>query len=174
MPQIEVTFDLDANGILNVSAKDKATGKQQSIIIKASSGLSEDEIAQMVRDAESHAEEDRKFEELVTVRNHADGLIHATRKTLTDAADKVDANEKAAIEKAIEELESVIKGDNKDAIEAKTKALSDASANLAQKLYAEQQAGSAPGAQGAQDSNEARSADDAVDAEFEEVDDAKK
>jgi len=175
MPQIEVTFDIDANGILNVSAKDKATGKQQSIVIKASSGLSDDEIEKMVRDAESHAEEDRKFEELVTARNQADGLIHATRKTLTDAADKVQADEKANIEAAIVALEAAVKGDDKDDIEAKTKALTDASANLAQRLYAEQQGQGEPEAQATDAGAKAKSggADDAVDAEFEEVDDKK-
>ncbi|MEZ5507898.1 MAG: molecular chaperone DnaK [Gammaproteobacteria bacterium] len=175
MPQIEVTFDIDANGILNVSAKDKATGKQQSIVIKASSGLSDDEIEKMVRDAESHAEEDRKFEELVTARNQADGLIHATRKTLTDAADKVQADEKASIEAAIVALEAAVKGDDKDDIEAKTKALTDASANLAQRLYAEQQGQGEPEAQATDAGAKAKSggADDVVDAEFEEVDDKK-
>lgn len=177
MPQIEVTFDIDANGILNVSAKDKATGKEQSIVIKASSGLSDDEIDQMVRDAESHAEEDRKFEELVTVRNQADGMIHATRKTLEEAADKVEAEEKTAIESAITALEEALKGDDKDDIEAKTKALTEASSGLAQRLYAEQQAqGGAEATDAAADAgaNAEGSAHDAVDAEFEEVDENKK
>ncbi len=178
MPQIEVTFDIDANGILNVSAKDKATGKEQSIVIKASSGLSEEEIEQMVRDAESHAEEDRKFEELVAARNQADGMIHATRKTLEEAGDKVSDDEKKAIEAAIADLEEALKSDDKDAIEAKTKALTDASANVAQKLYAEQQAAggqAGPGPEAAnQTADSAGEADDAVDAEFEEVDDGKK
>ena len=180
MPQIEVTFDLDANGILNVSAKDKATGKEQSIVIKASGGLSEDEIEQMVRDAESHAEEDRKFEELVTARNQADGMIHATRKTIEEAGDKVTEDEKKAIESAIEDLEAALKTDNKEEIEAKTTALTEASASVAQKLYAEQQAqggaGAAAGAGPDMGDAEASSpgADDVVDAEFEEVDDNKK
>ena len=178
MPQIEVTFDLDANGILNVSAKDKATGKEQSIVIKASGGLSEDEIEQMVRDAESHAEEDRKFEELVTARNQADGMIHATRKTIEEAGDKVTEEEKKSIESAIEDLEAALKTDDKDDIEAKTKALTDASASVAQKLYAEQQAqGGAAGAgpeAAAGGGESAGGADDVVDAEFEEVDDNKK
>ncbi len=179
MPQIEVTFDLDANGILNVSAKDKATGKEQSIVIKASGGLSEEEVEQMVRDAESHAEEDRKFEELVTARNQADGMIHATRKTIEEAGDKVTEEEKTAIESAIEDLEAALKTDDKEDIEAKTKALTDASASVAQKLYAEQQAqGGAAGA-GSEaaaggESASAGGADDVVDAEFEEVDDDKK
>ncbi|SFX37254.1 molecular chaperone DnaK [Marinospirillum alkaliphilum] len=170
VPQIEVTFDLDANGILNVSAKDKATGKQQSIVIKASSGLSDEEIEKMVRDAEAHAAEDKKFEELVQVRNQADGMIHATRKTLVDAADKVEPAEKEGIEKAIAELEEALKGDDKEAIESKTQALAEASGTLAQKLYAEQ----AQQAEGAQAQDAAAGPDDAVDAEFEEVKDDKK
>ncbi|MCP5016451.1 MAG: molecular chaperone DnaK [Ketobacter sp.] len=175
MPQIEVTFDIDANGILNVSAKDKATGKEQSIVIKASSGLNDEEIEQMVRDAESHAEEDRKFEELVTVRNQADGMIHATKKTLEEAADKVQPDEKTAIEAAITALDEALKGDDKDDIEAKTKALTEASSGLAQRLYAEQQAeGGAQATDAAADSGNAGAADDAVDAEFEEVDENKK
>ena len=171
VPQIEVTFDLDANGILNVSAKDKATGKQQSIVIKASSGLSDEEIEQMVKDAEAHAAEDKKFEEMVQVRNQADGMIHATRKTLADVGDKVEAGEKEAIEKAIAELEEALKGDDKDAIEAKTQALAEASGNLAQKLYAEQAAEGQPEGSAAGDE---KPADDVVDAEFEEVKDDKK
>lgn len=167
MPQIEVTFDIDANGILNVSAKDKATGKEQSIVIKASSGLSDEEIEKMVRDAEANAEADKKFEALIQVRNTADGLIHATKKTLEEAGDKATADEKSAIEAAIADLESVIKGDDKEAIEAKTNALSEASASLAQKLYAEQAQ-----AQPADAGQEGHSADDdVVDAEFEEVKD---
>ncbi|HKI73041.1 MAG TPA: molecular chaperone DnaK, partial [Pseudomonadales bacterium] len=166
-PQIEVAFDLDANGILNVSAKDKATGKEQSIEIKASSGLSEDEIDQMVKDAESHAEEDRKFEELVTVRNQADGMIHATRKTLTEAGDKVSEDEKSSIESAITALEEALKGSDKADIEAKTQALTEASSQLAQRMYAEQ--ANAGGQEGAPGNDES----DAVDAEFEEVKDDK-
>ena len=170
MPQIEVTFDIDANGILNVSAKDKATGKQQSIVIKASSGLSDDEIEKMVRDAEANAEADRKFEELVQVRNTADGLIHATKKTLQEAGDKATADEKTKIEAAIKDLEEALKGDNKDVIEAKTNALTEASSALAQKLYAEQaQQGQAAGADAGQQAKD----DDVVDAEFEEVKDNK-
>ncbi|MGI0118342.1 molecular chaperone DnaK [Zooshikella sp. RANM57] len=174
VPQIEVTFDIDANGILNVSAKDKATGKEQSIVIKASSGLSDDEIDSMVRDAEAHADEDRKFEELASARNAADGLIHATKKTVEEAKDKVSAEEKENIEKAIEELEKALKGDNKEEIEAKTKALTEASSALAQRMYAEQsQQGEAGQAQPEGESAN-KSADDAVDAEFEEVKDEKK
>ncbi len=165
-PQIEVTFDIDANGILHVSAKDKATGKQQSIVIKANSGLSEEEIERMVRDAEANAEEDRKFEELVTARNQGDQLVHATRKMLTEAGDKATADEKAAIEKAIGELEVAVKGDDKAAIEAKMNALSEATTSLAQKMYAEQPQGGAAQA----DAGDAKDAgDDVVDAEFEEV-----
>lgn len=169
VPQIEVTFDLDANGILNVSAKDKATGKEQSIVIKASSGLSDEEIEKMVRDAEAHAAEDKKFEELVQVRNQADGMIHATRKTLTEAADKVEASEKEAIEKAIADLEEALKSDNKEQIEEKTQALATASGSLAQKLYAD-----AGAAEGAAEPEAGKGPDDAVDAEFEEVKEDKK
>jgi molecular chaperone DnaK len=166
VPQIEVTFDIDANGILHVSAKDKATGKQQSIVIKANSGLSDDEIERMVRDAEANAEEDRKFEELATARNQGDQLVHATRKMLTEAGDKATADEKAAIEKAIGELEVAVKGDDKAAIEAKMNALSEATTPLAQKMYAEQPQGGAAQA----DAGDAKDAgDDVVDAEFEEV-----
>ncbi|MDH0337673.1 molecular chaperone DnaK [Metapseudomonas otitidis] len=168
VPQIEVTFDIDANGILHVSAKDKATGKQQSIVIKANSGLSEEEIQQMVRDAEANAEEDRKFEELAGARNQGDALVHATRKMITEAGDKATAEEKAAIEKAVGELEVAVKGDDKAEIEAKMNALSQASAPLAQKMYAEQ----AKGGEGAPAGDD-KAADDAVDAEFEEVKDNK-
>ena len=171
MPQIEVSFDLDANGILNVSAKDKATGKEQSIVIKASSGLSDEEIDQMVKDAEANAEEDRKFEELAQVRNTADGLVHATRKTLQEAGDKATEEEKTAIETAVKELEEAIKGDDKALIEEKTNALSQASASLAQKMYAEQ---SAQGEGAEQAQSEGKKDDDVVDAEFEEVKDEKK
>jgi molecular chaperone DnaK len=176
VPQIEVTLDIDANGILNVSAKDKGTGKEQSIVIKASSGLTDEEVEQMVKDAEAHADEDKKFQEMVGVRNAADNLIHATRKSMDELGDKVEESEKTAIEAAIKDLEEALKGDNKDDIEAKTKALSEASANMAQKLYAEQAAaGGAPGADaGAQDAGAAGKDDDVVDAEFEEVDDKKK
>ncbi|WP_286196381.1 molecular chaperone DnaK [Thalassotalea sp. G20_0] len=173
MPQIEVSFDLDANGILNVSAKDKATGKEQSIVIKASSGLSDEEIDQMVKDAEANAADDKKFEELAASRNQADSLAHATRKTLEEAGDKATEEEKAAITKAIEDVEAAVKGDDKEEIEAKTKALSEASAGLAQKMYAEaQQQGEAQADAGA--GQKADAADDAVDAEFEEVKDDKK
>lgn len=174
MPQIEVTFDIDANGILNVSAKDKATGKEQSIVIKASSGLSDDEINSMVNDAEANAEADRKFEELVTARNQGDQMVHATKKTLEEAGDKATAEEKTAIETAIAELEEALKGDDKDAIEAKTQALTEASSGLAQKLYAEQAEGAAGAAPGGEEQAQSQSGDDVVDAEFEEVKDDKK
>ena len=169
VPQIEVTFDIDANGILHVSAKDKATGKHQSIVIKANSGLSEEEIEQMVRDAEANAEEDRKFEELVTVRNQGDQLVHATRKMLTEAGDKATEEDKSNIEKAIGELEVAIKGDDKAEIEAKIAAVSQASTPLAQKMYAEQP----QGGEGEQGGDSGQSGDDVVDAEFEEVKDNK-
>src|SRR5210317_1978735 len=165
LPQIEVTFDIDASGILNVSAKDKATGKSQNIVIKASSGLSDDEIDNMVRDAESHAEEDRKFRELVDVRNQADGLIHAAEKTLKDLGEKATSEERMNIENAVSDLKAVMDKDDKEAIETKTAALAEASGALAQKLYTEQQAESAGDAEG-----QAESGDDVVDAEFEEVD----
>jgi molecular chaperone DnaK len=172
MPQIEVTFDIDANGILNVNAKDKATGKEQSIVIKASSGLSDEEIEQMVKDAEANAEADKKFEEMIQVRNTADGMVHATKKTLEEAGDKATEEEKTAIEAAIAEVEEALKGDDKEAIEAATTKLTEASSGLAQKMYAEQaaaqQAGEAGGAE-----QEAGKDDDVVDAEFEEVKDNK-
>ncbi len=173
VPQIEVTFDIDANGILNVSAKDKATGKEQSIVIKASSGLSDDEIEKMVQDAEANAEADKKFEEMIQVRNTADGMIHATKKTLEEAGDKATAEEKEAIEKAIADLEEALKGDDKDDIEAKTNALTEASGTLAQKLYAEQAQAeqAAGGADAGASSSSKNNDDDVVDAEFEEVKD---
>ena len=165
MPQIEVTFDIDANGILNVGAKDKATGKEQSIIIKASSGLSDEEIDAMVKDAEANAAEDKKFEELVQARNTADGLAHAAKKTLEEAGDKATDEEKAAIEAGVKQVETAVQGDNKEAIDEAAKVLSEASAGLAQKLYAEQaEAGEQP-------AGEQASGDDAMDAEFEEVKD---
>ena len=172
MPQIEVTFDIDANGILNVSAKDKATGKEQSIVIKASSGLSDDEIEQMVQDAEANAEADKKFEEMIQVRNTADGMVHATKKTLEEAGDKATEEEKTAIEAAITEVEEALKGDDKDAIEAATQKLTEASSGLAQKLYAEQ-AAAEQAAGGAEQAQEGGKDDDVVDAEFEEVKDNK-
>jgi len=169
MPQIEVEFDLDANGILNVSAKDKATGKEQSIVIKASSGLSDEEIDQMIKDAEANSADDKKFEEMVTVRNTADGMIHATKKTVEEAGDKATDEEKEAINTAIAELEEALKGDDKESIEAKTTALTEASSALAQKMYAD-----AAAAEGAENAADAGGEDDAVDAEFEEVKDEEK
>ena len=167
MPQIEVTFDTDANGILNVSAKDKATGKEQSIEIKASSGLSDEEIEQMVKDAEVHAEEDKKFEALVQTRNMGENLVHSCKKTLEEAGDKAEAEEKEAIEKGIGDLEEALKTDDKDQIDEKIKALSEASASLAQKLYEEQQAKDT--AQEGETQEEGAADSDAVDADFEEV-----
>jgi molecular chaperone DnaK len=169
MPQIEVTFDIDANGILNVSAKDKATGKSQNIVIKASSGLTDEEIEKMVSDAESHAEEDRKFRELVDVRNQADSLIHAAEKTLSELGEKASSEERMAVENAISDLKKALDGDDKEAIEKKTAALGEASGGLAQKLYAEQAAEGAASADSAAEDTSA-SDDDVVDAEFEEVD----
>jgi len=168
-PQIEVTFDIDANGILNVSAKDKATGKEQSIVIKASSGLSDEEVEKMVQDAEAHADEDRKFQELVGVRNTADGLVHSTKKSITDLGDKLDADEKVKIEAALTALEEALTSEDKDDIEAKTTALVEASGKLSEQAYAENaEAGAAP------EGEQAKPADDVVDAEFEEVKDDKK
>ena len=172
MPQIEVAFDLDANGILNVSAKDKATGKEQSIVIKASSGLSDEEIERMIKDAEANAADDKKFEQLITARNTADGLVHATRKTLEEAGSKVDAAEKEKIEAAILATEAAIKSGDIAEIEARTKELTDVSSSLAQKMYAEKQAGAQGGAAGGAQGNAGQN-DDAVDAEFEEVKDDK-
>ena len=168
MPQIEVSFDIDANGILNVSAKDKATNKEQSITIQASSGLSDEEIEKMVQDAEANVEEDKKFEELVQARNAADTLIHGCKKTLEESADKVEADEKENIESAISTLEEALKGEDKSDIEEKTKLLADASSSLAQRLYAEQQSAQ----ENQNDSNsesDNSSSDDVVDADFEEV-----
>ena len=170
VPQVEVSFDIDANGILNVSAKDKATGKEQSIVIKASSGLSEDEIDQMVKDAEAHADEDAKFEELANLRNQADGLVHAARKTVTEAGDKATDEEKSAIENAAKDLEEALKGDDKSAIEAKIQALTEATGSLAQKMYAEEAQQAGPDAAEPREPG-GSGTDDAVEAEFEEVDD---
>jgi len=177
LPQVEVTFDIDANGILNVQARDKATGKEQRIVIRASSGLAEDEIKRMVRDAEAHADEDRKFRELVDTRNRADALVHQVEKALKDLADKVSPDERARAESALGDLKSVLKSDDKENIEKKTEALAQASGSIAQRAYAAGQAG-APGGDAAQPGPDAgaaggasqpRSKDDVVDAEFEEV-----
>ncbi len=178
IPQIEVSFDIDANGILNVSAKDKATGKEQSIIIKASSGLSDDEVERMVKDAEAHAEEDKKVTELVSARNAAEGMIHATEKSLEELGEQVSSDEKSAIETAVNDLKEAIKGDDKAVIEAKTTALTELSGKLAERVYA--QKGAAEGATSEATGTDTASGDSAaddgvVDAEFEEVkDDDKK
>jgi molecular chaperone DnaK len=178
VPQIEVTFDIDANGILHVSAKDKATGKQQSIVIRASSGLSEGEIKRMVGEADAHREEDRRFHELVQARNQADSLMHATRKSLKDLGDKVEAGERDRIEQALKDLETVMKGEDKDAIVAKTQALTEASSKMAERVYSQAgAAGGAAGPGGAETAGEGQKAggkDDVVDAEFEEVREDKK
>ena len=174
VPQVEVTFDLDANGILNVSAKDKATGKEQSIRITASGGLSEDEIDNMVRDAEANAEADKKFEELITVRNTCDGMIHAAKKTLEEAGEHSTVDERAAIEAAISEAEEAMKGEDKEAIEAATAKITEATGPVAQKMYAAQEAAGADAAGAAADAQAEADDGDVVDAEFEEVkDDAK-
>lgn len=175
VPQVEVTFDLDANGILNVSAKDKATGKEQSIRITASGGLSDEEIENMVRDAEANAEADKKFEELITVRNTCDGMIHAAKKTLEEAGEHSTVDERAAIEAAISEAEEAMKGEDKDAIEAATAKITEATGPVAQKMYAAQEAAGADAAgAGAADAEASADEGDVVDAEFEEVkDDAK-
>ncbi|ALP52776.1 Fe-S protein assembly chaperone HscA [Candidatus Tenderia electrophaga] len=175
VPQIEVTFDIDANGILNVSAKDKATGKEQSIVIKASSGLNDEEIEKMVKDAEAHAEEDKKFHELVAARNAADNMIHATTKSMEELGDQVEADEKSRIETAIEALQTAMKGEDKDEIEAKTKDLAEASGKLAERVYAQKGGEQGAGeAQAEAESGGSSSKEDVVDAEFEEVNDDKK
>ena len=173
IPQIEVTFDIDANGILNVSAKDKGTGKEQNIVIKASSGLSDEEVERMVKDAELHAAEDKKFHELVSARNTADGMIHATTKSMKDLGDKLSEDEKAPIEAAIKELEEAMKGEDKELIEAKTQVLTEASGKMAEKLYAQNQQQAGDEASAGEEQGKS-GADDVVDAEFEEVDDNKK
>ena len=170
VPQIEVTFDIDANGILHVGAKDKATGKEQKITIKANSGLSDEEIQQMIRDAEANADADAKFAELAGARNQGDALVHSTRKMVADAGDKVTAEEKTAIEAAVVALEAAVKGDDKAAIEAKIEELSKVSAPVAQKMYAEQ---GQPADGAAQQAEPEAKHDDVVDAEFEEVKDQK-
>jgi molecular chaperone DnaK len=191
MPQVEVTFDIDANGILNVSAKDKATGKEQRIVIRASSGLSDDEIKRMVKEAEAHAAEDRQFRELVETRNRADAMIHSVDKALKDLGDKVSADERAKAEAALNDLKSALSADDKEVIEKKTEILAQASASIAQRAYAGSQPGGpgaggpggggaggpggpgADGAAGAQGSSgagaQAKPDENVVDAEFEEV-----
>jgi len=171
IPQIEVSLDIDANGILNVSAKDKATGKEQSIVIKASSGLSDEEVEQMVKDAEAHADEDRKMKELVEARNTADNLIHSAEKSIKDLGDQVDEGEKTAIEAAITELKEAVAGDDKELIETKTTALTEVAGKVAEKAYAQsqQKEGAAEGAADAGADAAANADDEVVDAEFEEV-----
>jgi molecular chaperone DnaK len=182
MPQVEVSFDIDANGILNVSAKDKATGKEQKIVIKASSGLTEDEIKRMVRDAEAHAEDDKRFRELVDSRNKADGLIHAVEKSLQGLGDKVDGAERAKVESAVSDLRTALKGEDKGAIDKKAEALAQASAGIAQRAQAAEAGaagggGADPGAAGggaaggAPGGGTGNAREDVVDAEFEEVKD---
>ncbi len=179
MPQVEVSFDIDANGILNVSAKDKATGKQQSIVIRASSGLNEDEIQRMVQDAEAHAADDQKFHELVAARNQADNMIHAVEKSIKELGDKVEADEKQKAEGAIAALREAMKGDDKADIEAKTQALTEASGKIAERAYAQQQPAGGEAAGGAEASagggeKQQGPKEEVVDAEFEEVDDNKR
>jgi molecular chaperone DnaK len=184
MPQVEVSFDIDANGILNVSARDKATGKEQKIVIKASSGLNEEEIKRMVRDAEAHAEEDKRFRELVDTRNKADALIHAVEKSLKSLGDKVEASERARVESAVSDLRTALKGDDRGVIEKKSEALAQASASIAQRAYAAEQggpgggaeggaagSGSSDGSAGPKAGGGAAGREDVVDAEFEEVKD---
>jgi molecular chaperone DnaK len=179
MPQIEVMFDIDANGILHVHAKDKATGKENKIRIQASSGLTEDEIQRMVKDAEAHADEDKKQLELVTARNQAEALVHQIRKSLTEYGDKLDAGEKEKIEAALKETEAVMKGDDKDAIDVKVQSLAQAAQKLGEKIYADSQAKNAQGAPNAE--AQAAGAGDkekevegtVVDAEYTEVKDKK-
>jgi molecular chaperone DnaK len=182
MPQVEVTFDIDANGILNVSAKDKATGKEQRIVIRASSGLNEDEIKRMVKDAEAHAAEDRLFRELVETRNRADAMIHSVDKALKDLGDKVSSDERAKAEAALNDLKKALASDDKEVIEKKTEILAQASASIAQRAYAGGQPGAGappgagsgseapPGAGGAAGAGaQAKPDENVVDAEFEEV-----
>jgi molecular chaperone DnaK len=174
MPQVEVSFDIDANGILNVSAKDKATGREQKIVIKASSGLNEEEIKRMVRDAEAHAAEDKRFRELIETRNKADAMIHAVERSLKDLGEKVESSERAAVESAVAELRTALKGDDQTVIEKKTEALAQVSAGIAQKAYATQSgaASAKPGAAGAEPGAAAAGGkENVVDAEFEEVKD---
>jgi molecular chaperone DnaK len=172
MPQVEVSFDNDANGILNVSAKDKSTGKEQKIIIKASSGLSEDEIKRMVTEAEAHAAEDRKFRELVESRNRADGLLHATERSLGELGEKISGSDRATVESALNDLRTAIKGDDKDTIDRKADALVKASSGLLSAAQQAAQGGGADAGEGAQQASAGGAKDDnIVDAEFEEVKD---
>jgi molecular chaperone DnaK len=174
VPQIEVTFDIDANGILNVSAKDKATGKQQSIVIKASSGLSEDEIQKMVKDAEIHAAEDKKLRELVEARNQADNMIHAVRKSLEELGDKVESAEKQQIETAIKDLQETVKSDDAERIKQMTNSLTEHAGKLAQRVYQQQQPEGGAGAQASSQTADAGGESNVVDADYEEVKDSDK
>jgi molecular chaperone DnaK len=174
IPQIEVSFDIDSNGILHVSAKDKATGKENKIVIKSSSGLSDEEIDKMVQDAEEHADEDRQARELVDAKNQGEALVHGIRKSLDELGDKVDESEKSNIESAITELEEELKGDDLESIKAKTESLTQVSHKLAEQMYAQAQDAEQPAGNGADDSSQANGDDDIVDAEFEEVDDEEK
>jgi len=173
VPQVEVTFDIDSNGIMHVSAKDKATGKENKIVIKSSSGLSEEEVEQMVRDAEQHAEEDKKARELVEVRNQGESMVHSVRKTISELGDKLDAAEKEKVEGAVSELEEAMKGEDVAAIKSKTEALGTASHKLAEQMYQQSsESAEASGASGqSQESQGSQRDDDVVDAEFEEVKD---
>ena len=173
MPQIEVTFDIDANGILHVSAKDKATGKENKITIKANSGLSDDEIDRMVKDAEAHAEEDKKAHELVDARNQLDTLVHSVKKALAEHGDKVDADEKGKIEAAVKEAEEAIKSGDKATLEAKSEALAKASQTLGEKVYAQAQAEAQTEGSGTSSGSSKTDDADVVDAEFTEVKDQK-
>jgi molecular chaperone DnaK len=176
MPQIEVTFDIDANGILNVSAKDVKTGKEQRIVIKASSGLSEAEIKRMVSDAEAHAEEDKKFRELVTTRNKADATVHTVEKALADAGEKASDDEKKSLAEAIAAVKTAMSSDDRDEIERKTQALEQASSALMQKMFEQQQAsaagGQGPSGPGGSGTGGTSKQEDVLDAEFEEVKDS--
>jgi molecular chaperone DnaK len=174
MPQIEVTFDIDANGIMHVSATDKATGKEQRIEIKAGSGLSEEEIDKMVKDAELHAEEDKKFQEVVTARNNADAMVHATRSSLSELGEAVSDDDKAKVESAIADVEEAMKGDDKDAIEAAVSKLTEASQPIYQQAAAAAQAAQEGAAEAAPEAESKDAGEDVVDAEFEEVDENKK
>jgi molecular chaperone DnaK len=169
VPQVDVTFDIDANGILNVSAKDLGTGKEQSIVITASSGLSDEEVEKMVKDAELHASEDQKKRELIEARNQADGLVYTTDKALKEHGDKVDEETRKNIETALEELKTAIEGEDSEAIKSKTETLATASQKLGEVVYQQAQSEAEAGSEGADDDQK----DDVVDAEFEEVDDQK-
>jgi molecular chaperone DnaK len=173
-PQIEVTFDIDANGILHVSAKDKATGKENKITIKANSGLKEEEIQRMVKDAEAHADDDKKVIELVTARNQADALVHSVKKSLAEYGDKIDAGEKSQIEAALKEAEEALKSDNKETIDAKSEALAQVSQKLGEKMYADAQASAQAAPESGGKTESPKDDGNVVDAEYTEVKDAKK